>query len=90
MKSVSRYRWFVFGTFFVFMLLHQADKLLIGPLTPNIMKEFSLTRTQMGAVSTGALIVGAIFTLSGGTYTIVLRAQSYLPWLPLFGDQLPG
>jgi MFS family permease len=61
MKTISRYRWFVFATFFFFMLLHQSDKLLIGPLTPNIMKEFSLTRTQMGAVSTGALIVGTIF-----------------------------
>jgi len=57
----SRYRWFVVGLFFVFMLLHQADKLLIGPMTTDIMATFKLTKTQMGAVSTGALIVGAIF-----------------------------
>lgn len=49
--------WIMFG----FMLLHQADKLLIGPLTTQIMETFQITRTQMGAVSTGALIVGAVF-----------------------------
>lgn len=59
--SASKYRWFVVGVFFLFMLLHQTDKLLIGPLTPVIQKEFNLTLTQVGAFSTGALIVGAIF-----------------------------
>jgi MFS family permease len=43
------------------MLLHQADKLLIGPMTSKIMDDFGITMTQMGAVSTGALIVGAFF-----------------------------
>jgi MFS family permease len=57
----SRYRWFVVATFFFFMLLHQSDKLLIGTLTPNIMATFGISMTQMGAVSTGALIVGALF-----------------------------
>ncbi len=61
MKSSSRYRWFVVVIFFFFVLLHQADKLLIGPLTEFIMKDFHITMTQMGAVSTGAMIVGAIF-----------------------------
>ena len=61
MKSSSRYRWFVVVIFFFFVLLHQADKLLIGPLTENIMKDFNITITQMGAVSTGAMVVGAIF-----------------------------
>jgi MFS family permease len=42
------------------MLLHQSDKLLIGPLTPNIIAEFSISKTQMGAVLTGALIVGTV------------------------------
>jgi MFS family permease len=42
------------------MLLHQSDKLLIGPLTPNIIAEFGITKTQMGAVLTGALIVGTV------------------------------
>jgi MFS transporter, Spinster family, sphingosine-1-phosphate transporter len=61
MKTAARRRWFVVAIFFVFMLLHQSDKLLIGTLTPNIMASFNITMTQMGAVSTGALIVGALF-----------------------------
>jgi len=61
MKSPSKYRWFVVVVFFTFMLLHQADKLLIGPLTTPIMETFHINEAQMGAVFTGALIVGAIF-----------------------------
>lgn len=59
-KSLSRYRWFVVAVFFLFMLLHQADKLLIGPLTTPIMETFGIDEVQMGAVFTGALLVGAI------------------------------
>lgn len=55
--------------FFLFMLLHQTDKLLIGPLTPNIIEAFDITYTQMGAVTSGALLVGAIlFPLWGYLY----------------------
>jgi MFS family permease len=61
MKSYSHYRWLVVVIFFFFVLLHQADKLLIGPLTENIIKEFNITMTQMGVVSMGAMIVGAVF-----------------------------
>ena len=76
MKPNNRYRWFVVGLFFVFMLLHQADKLLIGPLTTDIMETFKLTRSQMGAVSTGALVVGAIFyPLWGYLYDRFARAK---------------
>src|SRR6185503_16626921 len=56
-----RYRWFVIGVFFFFMLLHQTDKLLIGPLESQIRESFQITKTQMGAVLTGSLIVGTIF-----------------------------
>ena len=56
----SRYRWFVVAIFFAFMLLHQADKLLISPLTTPIMEAFGINEAQMGAVFTGALIVGAV------------------------------
>lgn len=59
-KRRSNYRWFVVVIFFFFMLLHQSDKLLIGPLTPDIIKEFQITKTQMGTVLSGALIVGTI------------------------------
>src|SRR3972149_275032 len=57
----SRYRWFVVAVFFIFMLLHQSDQLLIGPLTTPIMNEFRINEEQMGRVFTGALIVGAVF-----------------------------
>ena len=57
----GRYRWFIVAVFFAFMLLHQADKLLIGPLTTPIMETFGINEAQMGAVVTGALIVGTIF-----------------------------
>lgn len=58
--KTGKYRWFVVGVFFFFMLLHQADKLLIGPLTTPIMDEFHINETQMGLLSSGAIIVGAI------------------------------
>jgi len=58
-----------FLVMFGFMLLHETDKLLIGPLTSQIMETFKISRTQMGAVSTGALIVGAIcYPLWGWLY----------------------
>jgi MFS family permease len=61
MKSHPRYRWFVVVVFFLFMLLHQSDKLLIGPLTTPIMVQFGINRAQMGFIATGSLIVAAIF-----------------------------
>ena len=33
MKPPNRHRWLVVALLFSFMLLHQVDKLLIGPLT---------------------------------------------------------
>lgn len=61
MKPAGRYRWFVLGVFFIFMLLHQADKLLIGPLTTPIMEQFQIDEAKMGLVFSGAILVGAIF-----------------------------
>jgi MFS family permease len=61
MRKARGNRWFVFGTLFGFMLLHQADMLLIGPLTTPIMETFHINEAQMGAVVTGALIVGGVF-----------------------------
>ncbi len=60
-KQPSRYRWFVVGVFFCFMLLHQVDQLLIGPLTPRIMEEFNINTRQMGWVDTFALVVATLF-----------------------------
>src|SRR5512139_2791090 len=76
MKSTNRYRWFVVAVFFVFMLLHQADKLLIGPLTTPIMETFGIDEVQMGAVFTGALIVGAVlYPIWGVLYDRYARAK---------------
>ncbi|NIV39456.1 MAG: MFS transporter, partial [Anaerolineae bacterium] len=43
----SRHRWFVVFVFFLFVLLHQADKLLISPLTTPIMETFEINEAQM-------------------------------------------
>lgn len=53
-------RWVVVVVFFLFMLLHQTDKLLIGPMTKPIMETFNINVFQMGLVTTGALIVGSV------------------------------
>lgn len=47
--------------FFIFLLLHQTDKLLIGPLQTPIMDTFGMTYTQWGMINSGALIVGTLF-----------------------------
>ncbi len=51
-------RWKVIVIFFIFMLLHQSDKLLIGPLMKPIMDTFHINYTQWGLINTGALVVG--------------------------------
>jgi MFS family permease len=69
MQTTSRYRWFVVAVFFAFMLLHQSDKLLIGPLTTPIMETFGIDTAQMGAIVSGALLVGAfLYPLWGYLY----------------------
>ncbi len=56
----SRYRWFVAFVCFTFLLLHQADKLLIGPLTTSIMEDLRINEAQMGAVSSLAIVVASL------------------------------
>jgi MFS family permease len=76
MKNTSSYRWFVLGVFFFFILLHQADKLLIGPLTSPIMETFNIGESAMGAVFSGALLVGAIlYPIWGYLYDRFVRAR---------------
>ncbi|HSR47969.1 MAG TPA: MFS transporter [Anaerolineales bacterium] len=55
-----RSRTFVFLTFFGFIFLHQTDRLLISPLTTDIMGEFSISMAQMGLVTSAALLVGGV------------------------------
>lgn len=59
--NIKRQRWIAVVIFFLFMLLHQTDRLLIGPLTSPIMEEFNLSEVQMGGIITGSLILGSIF-----------------------------
>lgn len=76
MRPKSNYRWFVVAVFFLFMLLHQSDKLLIGPLTTPIMETFGIDEVQMGAVFTGALLVGAIlYPIWGYLYDRFARSK---------------
>ena len=76
MRQTSRYRWFVVAVFFLFMLLHQTDKLLVGPLTSRIMETFGINEAQMGAVFTGALLVGAVlYPIWGYLYDRFARAR---------------
>ncbi len=76
MPSKNRYRWFVVAVFFAFMLLHQSDRLLIGPLTTPIMESFGINEEKMGLVSTGALLVGAIlYPIWGYLYDRYARSK---------------
>lgn len=76
MQSGSRYRWFVVAIFFTFMLLHQSDRLLIGPLTSQIMETYQIDEVQMGAVFTGALLVSAVlYPVWGYLYDRFARAK---------------
>lgn len=94
------YRWFVVGTFFVFILLHQADKLLIGPLTTPIMESFGIDEARMGFVFSGAIIVGAIcYPLWGYLYDRFVRARllalasliwGATTWLSAIARTFPG
>jgi MFS family permease len=62
--------------FFLFLLLHQADKLLIGPLTTDIMEEFEINEAQMGAVSSFAIIVASVlYPLWGYLYDRYARSK---------------
>ena len=75
-KRSSRYRWSVVVIFFFFMLLHQTDKLLIGPLKGLISIDFNITNTQFGFVISGALVVGTIlYPIWGYLYDRYSRAK---------------
>ena len=76
MSNRSRYRWFVVAVFFAFMLLHQSDRLLIGPLTTQIMETYNIDEAKMGAVFTGALLVSAfLYPVWGYLYDRFARAK---------------
>ncbi|NWG08389.1 MAG: MFS transporter [Chloroflexi bacterium] len=72
----SRYRWFVVGVFFFFMLLHQTDKLMIGSLQVPISETFGINNQQWGLINSGALIVATIlYPIWGYLYDRYARAK---------------
>lgn len=76
MKSIRSNKSFVVFVFFLFILLHQSDKLLIGPLATDIINEFGISDTQMGAVFSTALIVGSVlYPVWGYLYDRYARAK---------------
>lgn len=76
MSKPTRYRWFVVFMFFMFMLLHQTDKLLIGPLKGPISESFGITNTQFGLVVSGALLVSTLlYPVWGYLYDRYARAK---------------
>lgn len=58
--QTSRYRWFVVGVFFFFMLLHQTDKLMIGSLQIPITETFGIGIREWGRINFWALFVATI------------------------------
>lgn len=58
MKHSLKNRWVILGVFFCSILLHQSDKIFISPLATQIYREWQLSDTQWGAISTDTLIVG--------------------------------
>jgi MFS family permease len=53
-------RWATLTVLLCFTLLHQADRLIIGPLTSSIMDSFHINEAQMGTVLSGALVTGGL------------------------------
>jgi len=75
-KEHSRYRWFVVGVFFFFMLLHQTDKLMIGSLQVPISEAFGLDDFKWGLVNSGALAVATVlYPIWGYLYDHYARAK---------------
>lgn len=60
MKPGPRYRWFVVFVFFMFMLLHQTDRLMIGPMQETIEGQFGIGDQEWGWINSGALFVGTL------------------------------
>jgi MFS family permease len=72
----SRYRWFVVMVFFLFMLLHQTDKLMIGSLQVPISETFRINNSQWGLINSGALLVATIlYPLWGYLYDRYARVK---------------
>jgi len=72
----SRYRWFVVGVFFFFMLLHQTDKLMIGSLQVPVSEAFGIGNREWGFINSGSLIVATLlYPIWGYLYDRYARAK---------------
>jgi MFS family permease len=60
MKKSRSYSIFVIVVFFLFMLLHQTDKLMIGSMQTPISETFRLNDLQWGMINSGSLIVATL------------------------------
>ncbi len=75
-RDQNRYRWFVVGIFFIFMLLHQTDRLMVGPMQDTIESQFSINDEQWGLINSGALLVGTVlYPIWGFLYDRFARAR---------------
>jgi MFS family permease len=75
-EQPKRNRWFVVVVFFLFMLLHQTDKLMIGPMQSDIMTEFNITVKEWGFINSGALLIGTLlYPIWGYLYDRYARAK---------------
>ncbi|MCK6579427.1 MAG: MFS transporter [Anaerolineae bacterium] len=61
MQPRAHYRRFVLGVFFAFLLLHQADRLVIGQVLEDLQRDFAIDDAAAGAIGTGALVVATLF-----------------------------
>ncbi|MCC7117233.1 MAG: MFS transporter [Anaerolineales bacterium] len=72
----TRSRWYVVTVFFLFMLLHQTDRLMIGPMQQTIEAQFGITDREWGYVNSGALLIGTIlYPLWGYLYDRYARSK---------------
>lgn len=75
-KRRSFYPVFVVIVFFLFIFLHQTDKLLIGSLQNPISESFGLNGKQWGLINAGALVIGTLlYPLWGYLYDRYARAK---------------
>ncbi|MBN2388514.1 MAG: MFS transporter [Anaerolineales bacterium] len=77
MKKTSRgYTIFVVIVFFLFMLLHQTDKLMIGSMQTDVSRTFDLNDLQWGLINSGALVVATLlYPIWGYLYDRYARAK---------------
>ncbi len=76
MRNRRSSKWATLAVLLCFTLLHQADRLIVGPLTSSIMDSFHINEAQMGTVLSGALVTGGLlFPLWGYLFDRFSRAR---------------